>query len=167
MQDEARGRKRKELSRVQRNPDKPCGSATHHVFCSSSTEYASCIFVTSSVGFESPRNHDNSPRELIRVLRGTSPWFRRATSSHLHVVPAGNSQRNSLAVSECQEELNNAIFPFSRRAVAPKTESPNLTKHQTSQNQYREEVVPPHAYAPTTENGTCHSICPARQRFTA
>jgi hypothetical protein len=56
---------------------------------------------------------------------------------HLHVVSAGNSQRNSLAVFECQEELNNAISPFSRRADAPKIESPNLTKHPTSQNQYQ------------------------------
>jgi hypothetical protein len=56
--------------------------------------------------------------------------------------------------------------PFPRRADAPKTESPNLTKHQTSQPQYREEVVPPHMYAPTTDNGPCHSINPARQSFT-
>jgi hypothetical protein len=56
--------------------------------------------------------------------------------------------------------------PFSRRADAPKTESPNLTKHPTSQNQYREVVVPPHMYAPTTDNGPCHSIDPARQSFT-
>lgn len=34
----------------------------------------------------------------------------RTTSSHLHVVSAGNSQRNSRAVSECQEELNNAVI---------------------------------------------------------
>ncbi|KAJ5982625.1 hypothetical protein N7451_012725 [Penicillium sp. IBT 35674x] len=56
--------------------------------------------------------------------------------------------------------------PFSRRADAPKTESPNLTKHQTSQPQYSAEVVPPHMYAPTTVNGPCHSIGLARQSFT-
>jgi len=36
--------------------------------------------------------------------------LRRTTSSHLHVVSAGNSQRNSRAVSKCQEELNNAVI---------------------------------------------------------
>jgi hypothetical protein len=38
-------------------------------------------------------------------------------------VPGGAQQRD--------------LPPFSRRADAPKTESPNLTKHQTSQNQYQ------------------------------
>jgi hypothetical protein len=41
--------------------------------------------------------------ELCLVFQDHQGW---ATSSHLHVVPARNSQRNSLAVSECQEELN-------------------------------------------------------------
>ncbi|OKP14122.1 hypothetical protein PENSUB_177 [Penicillium subrubescens] len=86
---------------------------------------------------------------------------------HLHVVSAGNSQRNSLAVFECQEELNNAIFPPfhdapTRRKPSLRT-SRNTKPHRTST---REEVVTPHTYAPTTENGTCHSIYPARQLFT-
>ncbi|OJJ65412.1 hypothetical protein ASPSYDRAFT_40219 [Aspergillus sydowii CBS 593.65] len=59
--------------------------------------------------------------------------------------------------------------PFSRRADAPKTDSPSLrtsrnTKHHRTST--REEVVPPHTYAPTTENGPCHSIYPAQQSFT-
>lgn len=58
---------------------------------------------------------------------------RRATSSHLQAVPAGNSQRNNLAVSECQEELNNATVPLfttRRRAenrVSEPHEAPNIT----------------------------------------
>ncbi|PYH90013.1 hypothetical protein BO71DRAFT_92892 [Aspergillus ellipticus CBS 707.79] len=58
----------------------------------------------------------------------------RATSSHLHVVSAGNSQRNSLAVSECQEELNNAIFPLftprwrAENRVSEPYETPNITE---------------------------------------
>jgi hypothetical protein len=66
--------------------------------------------------------------EVSRNLR--AKW--RATSSHLHVVPTRNSQRNSLAVSECQEELNNAISPlFTTRSraenrVSEPHETPNI-----------------------------------------
>jgi hypothetical protein len=41
--------------------------------------------------------------------------------------------------------------------------SRNTQHHRTSTS---EEVVSPHTYAPTTDNGTCHSIYPARQLFT-
>ncbi len=48
---------------------------------------------------------------------------------------------------------------------APTRRKPSLrtsrnTKHHRTST--REEVVPPYTYAPTTENGTCHSIYPAR-----
>ncbi|KAL2788483.1 hypothetical protein BJX66DRAFT_308640 [Aspergillus keveii] len=74
----------------------------------------------------------------------------RATSSHLHVVPAGNSQRNSLAVSECQEELNNAIFPLFHDAPTRRKPSLRISRnakhHRTST---REEAVrASHTYAP-------------------
>ncbi|KAH9208891.1 hypothetical protein DL95DRAFT_467277 [Leptodontidium sp. 2 PMI_412] len=50
-------------------------------------------------------------------------------SSHLHVVSAGNSQRNSSAVSECQEELSNTIIlPVNNASTCRK---PNFEPHET------------------------------------
>jgi hypothetical protein len=57
-------------------------------------------------------------------------------SLHLHVVSAENSQRNSSAVSECREEVNNAIILCLQQLDAPKINLPNLTEHQTIQAQY-------------------------------
>ncbi|KAF2179156.1 hypothetical protein K469DRAFT_323144 [Zopfia rhizophila CBS 207.26] len=55
--------------------------------------------------------------------------FWRTTSSHLHVVSAGNSQRNNSAVSECQEELKTTRLspPFATRRRA-ENRPPSLTK---------------------------------------
>ncbi|KAJ5991643.1 hypothetical protein N7522_011850 [Penicillium canescens] len=67
-------------------------------------------------------------------------------------VPGGAQQRD--------------LPPFhdtlTRRKPSLRT-SRNTQHHRTST---KEEVVPPHTYAPTTENGLCHSIYPARQLFT-
>ena len=59
--------------------------------------------------------------EEERAIVGQPTLTRRTTSSHIHVVSAGNSQRNSRALSECQEELNNAVISHERRVEAPKT----------------------------------------------
>ena len=52
------------------------------------------------------------------------------------MVSAGNSQRNSRAVSECQEELNNAVILSSTTRRSPENHPLHLTKHPTSQSQY-------------------------------
>jgi hypothetical protein len=59
----------------------------------------------------------------------------RTTSSHLHVVSAGNSQRNSPAVSECQEELNNAVILS--RTTRPSPETSPSAPHETPNIQYQ------------------------------
>ncbi|KAJ5993146.1 hypothetical protein N7451_008870 [Penicillium sp. IBT 35674x] len=75
----------------------------------------------------------NSTVRLMLLEASKGDW--RATSSHLHVVPAGNSQRNSLAVSECQEELNNTIFPLvtMRRSAESRVSEPHETPNITEQ----------------------------------
>ena len=61
-------------------------------------------------------------------------WFRRTISSHFRAVRAGNSQRNSTAVSECQEELSNSIILLSttRRRVEIQTSKPHETTNITA-----------------------------------
>ena len=101
------------------------------------------------------------------VFLGIITSLRRTTSSHLHVVSAGNSQRNSFSVSECQEELNNAIIPLS--TTRPTSRKPSLrtsrnTKHYSPSTV---EGVAPLSHTPHDgEWSLSHSICPARQRFT-
>jgi hypothetical protein len=54
------------------------------------------------------------------------------------------------------------FFPFSRRTDAPKTECPNLTKHQTSQNQYQRGSRAPSPVRPYDgeRNLSLHLSCP-------
>ncbi|OJD24523.1 hypothetical protein ACJ73_04119 [Blastomyces percursus] len=85
-------------------------------------------------------------RPPIQSLVNQSQFGRRTTSSHLHVVSAGNSQRNSMAVSECQEELNNTIIHHQRRVEAAKN-NPGTSRNTKHTAQYRKEVVPPFTYA--------------------
>jgi hypothetical protein len=54
---------------------------------------------------------------------------RRTTCSDLHVVSAGNSQRNSRAVSECQEELNNVVILSWTTRRSRENHPLHLTKH--------------------------------------
>jgi hypothetical protein len=93
-------------------------------------------------------------RSYYCMLRGESPlivcnktivtgW---TTSSHLHVVSAGNSQRNSPAVSECREELKTRLS-FINDASTRQNQPLNLTKHHTSQPQYARGSCAPFGYA--------------------
>jgi hypothetical protein len=82
----------------------------------------------------------------------------RTTSSHLHVVSAGNSQRNSSAVSECQEELSNTIILLSTTRRRVENQPSNLTKHQHYSPSIRKGMMPPFVCTPTMENGLGHSI---------
>jgi hypothetical protein len=79
------------------------------------------------------------------------------------VVSAGNSQRNSLAVSECQEELNDAIIPLSttRRRAENRASEPHETPNIYSPSTV-EGIVPPLMYAPRwrMELGLLHLSCP-------
>ena len=78
----------------------------------------------------------------------------RTTSSHLHVVSAGNSQRNSSTVSECQEELNNAIVPLPMTCRRAKPRPSSLPKHSTySTATVCEWERRPFHVPPTMENG--------------
>jgi hypothetical protein len=98
------------------------------------------------------------------LVRGSSePGGQRAPTSTW--CPLGTLRGAIWLSLSARMSTTTRSSPISRCVDAPKTESPNLTKHPTSQNQYREEVVPPQMYAPTTDNGPCHSIDPARQSF--
>ena len=84
-------------------------------------------------------------------------------------MSAGNAQRNSLAVFECQEELNNAIIPLSttrRRADAPKIGLRTSRNTETLQPQYDKGSCAPFAYAHDGKR-TWMPGFPARQEFTA
>jgi hypothetical protein len=88
---------------------------------------------------------------------------RRTTSFHLHVVSAGNFQRNSSAVSECQEELSNTIILLSTTRRKP-TFEPHETL--TLQPQYSEgDNAPFHTYAYDRKR-TWSLYFLARQQFT-
>ena len=68
-------------------------------------------------------------------------------------MSAGNSQRISSTVSECQEELNNAIVPLSMTCRRAKPRPSSLPKQQTySTATVREWECRP-SHVPTMENG--------------
>jgi hypothetical protein len=96
---------------------------------------------------------DQSPRRRLVTKYGPG----RTTSSHLHVVSAGNYQGNSSAVFECQEELSNTIILCQQRVNASK---PNLrtsrnTKHYS--HSIRKGIMPPSQCA-YDRSGSGHAI---------
>ncbi|KAG5304777.1 hypothetical protein I7I50_04978 [Histoplasma capsulatum G186AR] len=88
--------------------------------------------------------------------------YRRTTSSHLHVVSAGNSQKNSMAVSECQEELNNVTSTIHNASKRRKTIS-ELQENQTYSSSTERKSCPL-SRTPYDRKRTWEFHFPARQR---
>jgi hypothetical protein len=71
---------------------------------------ASCHgVICGAINSDIPRVFLSGPGRLTEGVAVSST--RRTTSSHFQVV--GTLRRNSQAVSECQDELNNAVSPLS------------------------------------------------------
>ncbi|KAK5401669.1 hypothetical protein LTR06_011033 [Exophiala xenobiotica] len=91
--------------------------------------------------------HTGTHRAISSERQFPGKGERRTTSSHLHVVSAGNSQRNSPAASECQEELNNAVILSRTTRRSPENHPLHLTKHPTYSPSTREGSGAPFMYA--------------------
>ena len=80
---------------------------------------------------------------------------------------AGYDQHNKVTTTTSKEPTPKKTTTLCSDAATRQSQPPTSRNTKHYRTSTREEVVPPHTYAPTMENGTCHSVCPARQRFTA
>lgn len=80
---------------------------------------------------------------------------------------AGYDQHNTVGTTTSKELTPKKTTTLCSDATTCQNQPPTSRNTKHYRTSTREEVVHPHTYAPTTENGTCHSVRPARQRFTA
>ena len=130
------------------------GQITNH-HLGPSYAMASCwgIIIQSLLG--SP---GSSTRNTRSVQQWYTEWTERTKTDDELSPPRGKSQRNSSAVSECQEELSNTIILLSTSRPHVKNQPSKLTKHQHYRPSTRKRMMSSFDYTPMIENGLGDSI---------